>query len=178
MGYPYSENLSVDRILEYISLYVSPNWFNSIFDLAKQANAARGFTDHDFRQWQNLSIWLYRTIYASPSSILSILSSLQNQIDKWLLLEVEDEEFEDWIDELSILSEGLKVARTFFFDNFMNYDFKQWMRETEKRPYNDIEWRENTIEIVNTFRKYADQMAIRLRAVQIDLVGIPYLRSM
>lgn len=59
----------------------------------------------------------------------------------------------------------------------MNYDFKQWLRETEKRPYNDIEWRENTIEIVNAFRKSAEQMAIRLRAVQIDLVGIPYLRS-
>lgn len=115
MGYPYSENLSVDRISEYLNLYVTPKWFDSIVDLARQASAARGFTDHDFRQWQNLSIWLYRKIYASPSSILSVLSSLQNQIEKWLLLEVEDEEDEDWIDEIAVLSEGLKVARTFFF---------------------------------------------------------------
>lgn len=177
MGYPYSENLSVDRISEYLNLYVSPNWFNSIFDLAKQANAARGFSDHDLRRWQDLSIFLNRTIYSSRSSILSVLSSLQNQIEKWLLLEVEDEEDEYFVDEIAVLFEALKVARTFFLDNFMNYDFKQWMRETEKRPYNDIDWRKNTIEIVNTFRKDADQMAIRLRAVQIDLVGIPYLRS-
>lgn len=115
MGYPYSENLSTDRILEYLNLYVTPNWFNSIVDFARQASAARGFTDHDLSRWQDLSIFLNRTIYSSRSSILSVLSSLQNQIDKWLLSEVENEEDEDWIDEIAVLSEGLKVARTFFF---------------------------------------------------------------